>query len=85
VLSSVVEHTTLGVEDDLLKGLGGELGVLDEVVQVVDISLVVLTVVEAEGVGGDEARESIRGEGKGRKGERHILREGIKRVRVGGG
>ncbi|MDQ1132993.1 hypothetical protein QE386_001588 [Pseudoxanthomonas winnipegensis] len=49
-LRGVVEHAALGLLDDALQRLVGELGALDQLVEVVHIGLVMLAVVEVDGL-----------------------------------
>ena len=52
-LRGVVEHATLRLAHDLFQRRIGELGAFDQLVEVVHIGLVVLAVVEVDGLAGD--------------------------------
>ena len=58
-LSSVVQHTAFGFEDDLLKRHGLEGCIRNSCVQVIDISQMMLAVVQGEGFGRDDRLQRI--------------------------
>src|SRR5690606_11367241 len=71
-LGRVVEHTARRLLDDVFKRSGFELSTGDEIVQVGDICLMVLSVVEFQGLFGDGGSQSIDGIRKGRKLKSHV-------------
>jgi hypothetical protein len=70
-LGGVVEHRAGGLPDDVLECRLGELGTRNQVVQVGGIGLMVLAVVELEGLLRDVRRQRIHGVRQGRQGVGH--------------
>ncbi len=63
-LGRIIEQTAGAGLDDLLQGQVLVVGVLDEVVGVVDVGLVVLAVVVVKGFGGHVGRQGVAGVGQ---------------------
>jgi hypothetical protein len=71
-LGGIVEHAGLvglagGFENDALKRLAFKRRAGNELVEIVDVGLVVLAVVEAQGIGADDRVQRIVGIRQGRK------------------
>jgi len=82
-LGRVVEDGDLlgvarGGGHDLGERLVGEVGARDQLVQVVHVALVVLAVVEADGVGGDHRVQRVVGIGQLHQAERPRRRGGLR-------